>query len=108
MTALSLDKYGNEIRANLRILGVDDAPVLEPPKTLNSLLSATLAIQTDPSNNAALLVNLKAFTGYPEITFWLEETVGSVSLGPGNFGLRSNLPLSIGLLGGRGTRSCSI
>jgi hypothetical protein len=31
-----------------------------------------------------LLVNLASFTGMPEITFWLEEIVGSVTLGDGD------------------------
>lgn len=83
LTALSLDKSGNEIRANLRILGVDDPPVLEPPEDIEFTAFRYTGDPNRPSNNAALLVNLKAFTGYPEITFWLEETVGSVSLGSG-------------------------
>jgi hypothetical protein len=83
VTALSLDKDGKEIRASLRVLGVDDPPVLEPPEDIEFTAFRYAGDPNRPSNNAALLVNLNAFTGYPEITFWLEETVGSVSLGAG-------------------------
>src|SRR6202035_4791749 len=34
VTALSLDKDGKEIRAELRILGVDDSPVFEVPEDI--------------------------------------------------------------------------
>jgi hypothetical protein len=84
ITALSLDKDGNEIRAQLRILGVDDPPILEMPEDISFTTFRYSGDPNRPSNNAILLVNLDAFSGYPEITFWLEEIVGSVSLGSGS------------------------
>ena len=81
--ALSLDRDGKEIRAELKILGVDDPPLFEPPEDIAFTAFRYSGDPNRPSNNAALLVNLCAFTGYPEITFWLEEVVGNVSLGPG-------------------------
>jgi hypothetical protein len=83
ITALSLDKDSNEVRASLRILGVDDPPLFEPPEDIDFTASRYSGDPNRPSNNAVLLVNLKAFSGYPEVTFWLEEVVGNVSLGSG-------------------------
>jgi len=83
ISALSQDKDGKEIRADLRILGVDDPPVFEPPPDIAFTAFRYVGDPNRPSNNAVLLVNLKAFSGYPEVTFYLEEVVGSVSLGSG-------------------------
>jgi hypothetical protein len=64
----------------LKVLGVADPPVFEPPEDIEFAASHFTG-HPNRSNKAALLVNLKAFTGMPEITFWLEEKLGSVSLG---------------------------
>jgi len=84
ISALSEDKDGKDIRADLRILGVDDPPLFEPPEDIAFSAFRYSGDPNRPSNNAVLLVNLKAFSGYPEVSFWLEEVVGSVSLGSGN------------------------
>ncbi len=83
ITAISLDKEGREVKAVLRILGVDDPPLFKPPEDIEFAASRYVGDPNRQTNNAVLLVNLMAFTGYPEITFWLEENVGSVSLGAG-------------------------
>ena len=81
VTALSLDKDGKEIRAELRILGVDDSPVFEVPE---DIVFTAPRYAGDPSrarNNASLLVNLDRFNGMPTVSFALEEIVGKVTLG---------------------------
>jgi hypothetical protein len=82
ITALTLDKTGNEARASIEILGVDDPPLFLPPE---DIAFAAPRFSGDPNrvNKAVLLVNLTAFTGMPEVSFWLEENVGNVSLGDG-------------------------
>lgn len=78
-----MDKDGKEIRAELHILGVDDPPLFVPPE---DIAFAAFRFSGDPNrfnNNAALLVNLAVFTGMPEISFWLEEVAGNVSLEEG-------------------------
>lgn len=79
VTALSLDKDGREIRAELRIQSVDDPPVFEPPEDIGF---TQLRFSGDPnrSNRAVLLVNLDAFSGMPEVTLSLEDIEGNVSL----------------------------
>lgn len=84
ITAISLDRDGKEIRADMRVLGVDDPPLFEPPEDIAFTAFRYSGDPSRPSNNAILLVNLSAFTGYPTLTFWLEEVVGSVSLGSGS------------------------
>lgn len=83
ITALSLDKEGKEVRDDLRILGVDDPPLFEAPQDIAFTAFRYAGDPNRPNNNAILLVNLTAFTGFPQISFWLEETVGNVSLGSG-------------------------
>lgn len=80
--ALTLDKEGHEVGATLEVLGVDDPPLFQPPE---DIAFAAHRYSGDPnkSNKAILLVNLAKFSGLPEITFWLEESVGNISLGPG-------------------------
>lgn len=79
ISALTLDKDGSEVKSELRILGVDDPPVLMPPENIE--FSATHYMgQPNRSNTATLLVNMQAFNGKPEITFWLDEVTGSVTL----------------------------
>lgn len=79
ITVLTLDKDGQETRAELRIDGVDDPPIFEPPVDIDF---AQFRYSGDPnrSNTAALLVNLSAFSGMPEITFSLETVEGNVTL----------------------------
>ncbi len=80
VTALTLDKDGAEVKDELKILGVSDPPIFVPPDDIE-FAESRFAGQPNRLNKATLLVNLDAFTGFPEITFWLEEKVGSVSLG---------------------------
>jgi hypothetical protein len=82
ITALSLDKDGEEVRAELRIDGVDDSPLFEPPEDVEF---AQHRFSGDPnrSNTAALLVNLAAFSGMPEITSSLEKIEGNLTLADG-------------------------
>jgi hypothetical protein len=80
ITALSLDKDGNEVRAELRILDVEEPPVFVPP---DDIAFTALRYSGDPNrakNNATLLVNLARFSGMPAISFWLEDAVGNVTL----------------------------
>jgi hypothetical protein len=80
ITALSLDKNGKELRAELQILGVDDSPVFEAPE---DIAFAAPRYSGDPNracNNASLLVNLDCFNGMPTVTFILEDIVGKVTL----------------------------
>jgi hypothetical protein len=79
ITALTLDTGGNEIKAVLRILGVDDPPVFLPPDDI-AFTAHTVSGDPNRLTNAALLVNLTAFSGMPEVAFHLEEIVGNVSL----------------------------
>lgn len=83
VTALSIDKQGKEIRADLKILGVDDPPVFEPPE---DIAFAAHRFSGDPNrqnNNAVLWVNLAAFAGMPQVSFSLSEIEGNISLGSG-------------------------
>jgi hypothetical protein len=80
ITALTLDKDGKEVKADMKVIGVDDPPVFEPPEDID-FATSHFSGQPNRSNKAALLVNLNAFTGMPEITFWLEEKLGNVTLG---------------------------
>lgn len=82
ITALTLGKDGEELQATVKILGVDDPPVFTPPEYME-FASPRFAGDPNRANKAVLLVNLDAFQGMPEITFWLEEKVGNVSLGDG-------------------------
>jgi hypothetical protein len=79
--ALSLDKHGKEIRAELRILGVDDQPVFESPEDIAFVAPRYSGDPNRATNNAALLVNLNQFAGLPNVKFWLEEITGKVTLG---------------------------
>jgi archaellum component FlaG (FlaF/FlaG flagellin family) len=79
ITALTLDKDGNEVKDKLTVLGVSDPPIFVPPEDID-FAESRFSGQPNRLNKATLLVNLEAFTGMPEITFWLEETLGNVSL----------------------------
>lgn len=79
ITALTLDKDGEEIRAGLQVLGVDDPPLFPLPEDI-AFSAHRFAGVPNKSNKAVLLVNLEKFTGMPEVTFWLEEKVGNVTL----------------------------
>lgn len=80
ITALTLDKDGIEVKDELKVLGVSDPPIFVPPEDID-FAESRFAGQPNRLNKATLLVNLETFTGMPEITFWLEEKVGNVSLG---------------------------
>jgi hypothetical protein len=80
ITALSLDKQGREIRAELSILGVDDPPLFEPPEDIAFTAPRYSGDPNRARNNASLLVNLARFTGMPTVAFWLDEVVGSITL----------------------------
>ncbi len=82
ITAVTLGKRGEEFSARLQVLDVQDPPVFRPPENLEFTASR---FSGDPNrqNTATLLVNLDAFTGMPEVTFWLEEAVGNIALGEG-------------------------
>ena len=82
ITALTLDKHGSEARASVEILGVDDPPLFQPPEDI-AFAAPRFAGDPNRLNKAVLLVNLAAFTGMPEVSFWLEENVGNVTLGDG-------------------------
>jgi len=79
ITALTLDKDGKEVRATLQVLGVDDPPLFQAPEDI-AFTAHRFAGDPNKPNKAVLLVNLDKFTGMPEITFWLDEKVGSVTL----------------------------
>lgn len=79
ISALSLDKDGKEIKAELRILGVVDAPVFEPPEDI-AFTAPRFSGEPNTSRNASLLVNLAAFDGLPNITFLLDEVEGNVTI----------------------------
>ena len=78
--ATTLDRTGAEQKARLEVRSVDDPPNLRVPQTMEFTL---LVYSGNPNreNKATLLVNLDAFTGMPEITFFLEDIVGNVSIG---------------------------
>lgn len=80
ITALSLDKDGREIRAELRILGVDDSPLFEPPEDIAFTQPRYSGDPSRARNNASLLVNLARFFGMPTVSFALEDIVGKVTL----------------------------
>jgi hypothetical protein len=82
LIATTLDRDGEECQATLQVLGVDDPPVFQPP---DDIVFTYSHFNGDPNrlNKAVLLVNLNAFTGMPEVTFWLEEKLGHVTLGGG-------------------------
>ena len=83
ITALSLDKDGKEVRAELRILAVEDPPIIELPEDIAFTAPRYNGDPNRPRNNAALLVNLERFSGLPTITFVLDDVVGKVTLGEG-------------------------
>lgn len=80
ITALTLGKDGKEHSAKLVILGVDDAPIFQPPADIEFVAPRYYG-QPNRSSRAILMVNLDAFTGKPELSFWLEENEGNVTLG---------------------------
>jgi len=83
ISALTLDKNGNETKAELKVLGVTDPIVPVPPDNIE-FSSTHYVAQPNKSNTATLLVNINAFAGMPEVTFWLEDVVGNITLGGAN------------------------
>ncbi len=79
LTALTLNKNGEECHAALKVAGVDDPPVFQPPGDIE-FSSSHFSGLPGSINKAVLLVNLDVFPGMPEVTFQLEEIVGSISL----------------------------
>lgn len=77
ITALTLDRGGKELRATAKVAGVIDPPIPQPPTDI-AFSAHTYSGQPNRENNAFLLVNMKAFTGMPEISFSIERRVGSV------------------------------
>ena len=80
ITALTVTKDGEEVQSTLKVLGVDDPPVIQPPEDIE-FSAAHFSGHPNRLNNAVLIVNLSAFNGLPEVTFWLEEKLGNVALG---------------------------
>lgn len=79
ITAISLDSSGNEISATLRIIGVDEPPVFIPPEDI-AFTSYSYSGEPNRQTNAALLINLSAFSGMPDVRFQLDSIVGNLSL----------------------------
>lgn len=77
ITAFTLDKDGKELRATAKVIGVVDPPIPQPPDDI-AFSAHVYSGQPNRENNAFLLVNMKAFTGMPEISFSIEKRVGSV------------------------------
>jgi hypothetical protein len=84
VTALSLDKTGKEVQAELRILSVEDSPLFEPPESIAFTAPRYAGDPNRARNTASLLVNLDRFSGMPTVTFSLEEIDGKVTLGGEN------------------------
>jgi hypothetical protein len=80
ITALTDDKAGNPAQDALTITGVDDPPIIQLPQNIEFASSHYNGSPSRP-NKAVLIVNLTSFTGMPEIKFWLDETVGKITLG---------------------------
>ena len=80
ITALTDDKAGKPVQDTLTVAGVDDPPVIQPPENIEFASSHYNGSPSRP-NKAILVVNLKSFTGMPEIKFWLEDHVGKITLG---------------------------
>ena len=80
ITALTDDKDGKSVQDTLTITGVDDPPIPQPPDNIEFASSHYAGAPGRP-NKAVLVVNLKSFTGKPEIKFWLEDAVGKITLG---------------------------
>src|SRR5205807_3569809 len=53
---------------------------IQPPENIEFASSRYNGSPSRPSK-AILLVNLKSFTGRPEIKFWLESVTGKIALG---------------------------
>src|SRR5439155_4582954 len=69
ITALTDDKTGNPAQDALTITGVDDPPDIRPPDNIEFASSHYSGSPSRPAK-AILIVNLKSFTGMPEIKFW--------------------------------------
>jgi hypothetical protein len=80
VTALTDDKAGKLVQDTLAITGVDDPPIIQPPDDIEFASSHYNGSPSRP-NKAILIVNLKSFTGMPEIKFWLADAVGKITLG---------------------------
>jgi len=80
ITALTDDKAGNPAQDTLAIIGVEDPPTIQLPGNIEFASSHYNGSPSRP-NKAILIVNLKSFTGMPEIKFWLEDAVGKITLG---------------------------
>lgn len=80
--AVTLDKQGKEQRARCEIRAVGDAPIPRVPEHIE-FTASLFSGKPNRENKATLLVNLDAFPGKPEVTFWLEDVVGSVKLSGG-------------------------
>lgn len=77
ITAFTIDKNGQELRATAKVIDVIDPPIPQPPADI-AFSAYVYSGQPNRENNAFLLVNMKAFTGMPEIAFSIEKRVGSV------------------------------
>lgn len=80
VTVVTLGKDGKEYKDALKVTGVDDPPVFQPPKLMEFSAPRYFG-HPSRQNRAILVVNLDAFTGMPEVSFWLEETEGNVTIG---------------------------
>jgi hypothetical protein len=80
ITALTVAKDGRAVQSTLKVLGVDDPPIIQPPEDIE-FSASHFSGYPNRLNTAILIVNLNAFTGLPELTFMLEEKLGSVGLG---------------------------
>lgn len=80
ITALTVLRDGEEYQAELQIIGVDDPPIFVPPDDIE-FTASHFSGQPNRQNKATLLVNLDAFSGMPEITFYVESSLGNVMLG---------------------------
>jgi hypothetical protein len=80
--AVTLDKDGKEHRARCEVRHVGEAPIPRVPQDIE-FTAPIFSGKPNRENKAMLLVNLDAFPGKPEVTFWLEEVVGNVNLSDG-------------------------
>lgn len=82
ITAITLNKEQETVRASAIILGVDEPPVTYIPESIE-FTSHRYAGDPNRDNKAILLVNMEAFPGKPEVTFALEKVTGDISFKDG-------------------------
>jgi len=87
ITATTLDKAQRSVSATIHIVDVQEPPVTYIPEFIE-FGSQRYAGDPNRDNKVILLLNMKAFSGKPEVTFKLEKIKGDVTFKDGTIELK--------------------